>query len=178
MSSRLQPNILTRNVTFIFTPEQWLTDRRPTEEYSTNPMCCLAPTFGDNCGQFKLANIQNDSTAEINENTHTPELKQRNNVASQTSSIKETSLQNPEALRNCSEKIKLVANKYCASITLRTFKTKPKNCVTASQLKCNGNDNVSLLTKTTSPLFEKRLWEMRHGRAVYINVLHRNSWKL
>ena len=34
----------------IFTPEQWLTDRIPTEEYSTNPMCCLAATSGDICG--------------------------------------------------------------------------------------------------------------------------------
>ena len=34
----------------IFTPEQWLTDRRPTEEYSTNPMCCLAATSGVICG--------------------------------------------------------------------------------------------------------------------------------
>ena len=51
-------------------------------------MCCLAATFGEICGYFKLANIQNDSTAEINENTHTPQLKQRNNVESQTSSKK------------------------------------------------------------------------------------------
>ena len=34
----------------IFTPEQWLTDRRPTEDYSTNPLCCLAATSGDICG--------------------------------------------------------------------------------------------------------------------------------
>ena len=38
-------------------------------------MCCLAATSGDNCGEFKLANIQNNSTAETNENTHTPQLK-------------------------------------------------------------------------------------------------------
>ena len=38
-------------------------------------MCCLAATSGDICGNFKLANFQNDSTAEINENTHTPQLK-------------------------------------------------------------------------------------------------------
>ena len=37
-------------------------------------MCCLAAAFGDICGYFKLANIQNDSTAETNENTHTPHL--------------------------------------------------------------------------------------------------------
>ena len=37
--------------------------------------------------------MQNDSTAETNENTHTPQLKQRNEVESQTSSMKETSLQ-------------------------------------------------------------------------------------
>ena len=34
----------------IFTPEQWLTDRRATEEFSTNPMFCLAATSGDFCG--------------------------------------------------------------------------------------------------------------------------------
>ena len=73
-------------------------------------MCCLAATFGDICGKIKLANIYNESTAEINENKHTPQLKQRNDVESQTSSIKETSLQNPEPLRNSSEKMKLVAN--------------------------------------------------------------------
>ena len=33
----------------ILPPEQWLTDRKPTEEYITNPMCCLAATFGDIC---------------------------------------------------------------------------------------------------------------------------------
>ena len=56
-------------------------------------MCCLAATSGDIGGQFKLANIQNVSTAETNENTHTSQLKQRNDIDSQTSSIKETSLQ-------------------------------------------------------------------------------------
>ena len=105
-------------------------------------MCCLAGTFGDICGRFKLAKIQNDSTAETNENTHTPQLKQRNDVDSQTSSIKETSLQNPEPRRNSSEKMTLVANKYCASKTPRTFKTKPKKQLKASQLKCNGDHNI------------------------------------
>ena len=38
-------------------------------------MCCLAATFGDICGKFKLANIQIDSTAETNDNTHPPQLK-------------------------------------------------------------------------------------------------------
>ena len=47
-------------------------------------MCCLAATSGDICGELKLANIQNDSTAETNENTHTPQLKQINDVDSQT----------------------------------------------------------------------------------------------
>ena len=120
-------------------------------------MCCLAATSGDICGRFKLANIQNDFTAETNENTHTPQLEQRNDVDSQTTSLKETSLQNPEPLRNSSEIMKLVANKYCASITPRTFKTKPKKRLRASQLKCNGDDKISVLTKTTSPLFGKRL---------------------
>ena len=141
-------------------------------------MCCLAATSGDICGEFKLANIQNDSTAGTNENTETPQLKQRNDVDSQTTSLKETSLQNLEPLRNSSEKMKLVANKYCASITPRTFKTKPKKRPMASQLKCNGDDNICLLTKPTSPLLGKRLWEMRHGRAVYISVLHHSSWKM
>ena len=120
-------------------------------------MCCLAATSGDICGQFKLANIQNDSTAETTGSMHTPQLKQRNDVDSQTTSLKETSLQNPEPLRNSSEKMNLVANKYCASIASGTFKTKPKKRITASQLKCNGDDNICLLTKTTSPLFGKRL---------------------
>ena len=106
---------------------------------------------------LSIVQIQNDSTAETNENTHTPQLKQRNDVESQTSSIKETSLQNPEPLRNSSEKMKLLANKYCASITPRTVKTKPKKRLTASQLKYNGDYKIYLLTKTTSPLFEKRL---------------------
>ena len=120
-------------------------------------MCCLAATSGDIWGEFKLAYIQNDSSAETNENTHTPQLNQRNNVESQTSSIKETSLQNPEPLRNSSEKMKLVANKYCFSLTPRNFKTKPKKQLTASQLKCNEDDSISFLTKTTSTLFGKRL---------------------
>ena len=88
---------------------------------------------------------------------NTPQLKQRNDVESHTTSLKETSLQNPEPLRNCSEKIKLVANKYCTSITPRTFESKLKKRLTASQLKCNGDDNNCLLTKTTSPLFGKPL---------------------
>ena len=74
-------------------------------------MCCLAATSGDISGQFKIANIQNNSTAETIENTHTPQLKQRNDVDSQTTSLKETSLPNSEPLRSSSEKIKLVANK-------------------------------------------------------------------
>ena len=162
----------------ILTSERWLTDRRPAEEYSINPMCSLAANSPDICGEFKLVNIQKDSTAETNENTHTPQLKQRKDVESQTSSVKETSLPNPEPLRNNSEKMKLLANKYCASITPRTVKPKPKKQPTISQLKCNGDDNIYLLTKTTSPLFGKRLWERRHGRALYISDLQRSSWKL
>ena len=74
--------------------------------------------------------------------------------------------------------MKLVANKYCASITPRTFHTKPKKRLTASELKCDGDDKICLLTKTSSPLFGKRLWEVRHGRAVYTSVLHHRSWKV
>ena len=88
---------------------------------------------------------------------HTPQLKLRNDVDSQMTSLKETSLQNPEPLRNSSEKMKLVANKYCASITPEIFKTKPKKRQTASQLKCNGDDNISSFAKTTSTLLGKRL---------------------
>ena len=36
----------------------------------------------------------------------------------------------------------------------------------------------SFLTKTTSPLFGKCLWEKRHGRANYVSVLHYSSWKV
>ena len=88
---------------------------------------------------------------------HTPQLKQRNDVDSQTTSLKETSLQNPEPPRNSSEKIKLLANQYCASMTPRFVKTKPKKPLTESQLEYNGDDNISFLTKTTSTLFGKRL---------------------
>ena len=45
-------------------------------------------------------------------------------------------------------------------------------------MRCNGDAHFSLLTKTTSPLFGRRLWEMRHERAVYISVLHHSSWKV
>ena len=34
----------------IFTPELWVTDRRPPEENSSNPSCCLAANSGDICG--------------------------------------------------------------------------------------------------------------------------------
>ena len=101
--------------------------------------------------------VQNDSAVETNENTHTPQLKQRNDVESQTSSKNESSLQNPEPLRNISEKMKLLANQYSASETPRTVKTKPKIRLTSSQLKSNGDDNTSFLTKTTSTLFGKSL---------------------
>ena len=120
-------------------------------------MCCLAATSGDICGEFKLADIQNDSTAETNENTHMLQLKLRNDVESETTSLKETSLQNPEPLWNSSKKMKLLANQYCASINPRTVKGKPKKWLTASQLKCNGDDSFFFLTKTTSTLFGKRL---------------------
>ena len=40
-----------------------------------------------------LTNIHKTSTTEINENTHMPESKQKNDVESQTSSLKETSSQ-------------------------------------------------------------------------------------
>ena len=71
--------------------------------------------------------------------------------------IKETSLHNPEPLRNSSEKLKLRANQYSASITPTTVKTKPKNGLMTSQLKHNGDKNTSPITETSSPLFGNRL---------------------
>ena len=100
-----------------------MTDRRPRDENSTNPRCCLAATSGDIRGKFKLANIHNDSTAETDQNTHTRKLKQRDDVESQTSPLKRISHQNPEPIRNSSAKIKLGANQYCASNTPTTVKT-------------------------------------------------------
>ena len=100
-----------------------MTDWRPPDENSSNPSCCLAATSRDIRGEFKLANFYNDSTAETDQKTHTRDLKQREDVESQTSPLKRISLQNPEPLRNKSEKIKLGANQYYASITLRTVKT-------------------------------------------------------
>ena len=102
-----------------------MTDRRPPEENSTKPRCCLAATSGDICGVFKLGNIHNDSAAETNQNRNTPELKQRDDVKLRTSPLKGNSLQSPEPLQNSSEKMKLGANQDSASITPRTFKTKP-----------------------------------------------------
>ena len=102
-----------------------MTDRRPSEENSTGPRCCLAATSGDIRGKFKLANIHNDSSAETDQNTHTRKLKQRDDVEPQTLSLNGTSLLNLEPLRSSSEKMKLVGNQYCASITPRTVKKKP-----------------------------------------------------
>ena len=102
-----------------------MTDRRPPEENSTNPSCYLAATSGDIRGEFRLANIQNDSTPETDQNTHTCELKQRNDVETRMSPLKGTSLQNPEQLWNSSKKIKLGAKQYSASITPGTVRTKP-----------------------------------------------------
>ena len=76
----------------------------------------MAATSGDIRGDFKLAIIHNDSTAETDQNTHTPEIKQRDDVESRRSPLKGTPLQNPEPLRNSSETMKLEANQYCASI--------------------------------------------------------------
>ena len=51
-------------------------------------MCCLAASSGDIRGEFKLANVHNDSTAETDQNTHPRKLKQRDDVKSQTSPLK------------------------------------------------------------------------------------------
>ena len=72
-----------------------------------------------------LAKFHNDSTAETNQNTHTPELKQSADVESRTSPLTGTSPQNPKPLRISSEKMKLGAPQYCASIAPRTVKMKP-----------------------------------------------------
>ena len=102
-----------------------MTDRRPPKENSTNPSCCLAATSRDICGEFKLAHFYNNSTAKTDQNTHTPVIKKRDDVESRTSPLKGTLLQNPEPLRNSSEKMKLGANHYRASITPRAVKTEP-----------------------------------------------------
>ena len=122
-----------------------MTDRRPTpQENSTNPRCCLAATSGEIRGEFKLANIHFDCTAKTDQNTHTPELKQRVDVEPRASPSERASLQNREPLRNSSEKVKLGANQYCASITPRAVKTKHQKRLTMSQLTCNGDDNIPL----------------------------------
>ena len=87
-----------------------------------------------NMWRVQVSYLQNDSEAEPNENTRTPQVKQRNGAESQTSSLKETSLQNPEPLRNTSDKMKLLTKQYCASKTPRPVKTKPNKRLTASQL--------------------------------------------
>ena len=120
-------------------------------------MCCLAATTGDICGVLKLANFQDDSTDEIKENTHTPQLKQRTRVEPKTSSLKETSLQNPETLRNSPQGKNNHKTQYYASITPRTVKTKAKKRLTISQLIYNGDDKICPLTITTSLLLGKRL---------------------
>ena len=103
-------------------------------------MCCLAASSEDIREEFKLASIHNDSSAETDQNMHTRKLKQTDDVESQTSPLKKISPQNPESLRNSSEKMKLGANQYCASITPRTVITKLWKQMTISQLTCYGDD--------------------------------------
>ena len=124
-----------------------------------------------------LANVRNDYTAETNENTHTPEVKQRNDVESPMSSITEISRQNRQQLRNSPMKMKLEAHQFCASKTPRTVKPEPQKQITTSQLKSDGDDNISALT-ITIPLFEKHSGKVRHEQAVYGTVLHCSSWKM
>ena len=100
-----------------------MTDRRPPQEYSTIPRCCLAATSGENRGELKLAIIHIDCTAKTDQNTHTPELEQRDDIEPRASPLKGTSVQNPKPIRNSSEKVKQGANQYCASITPRAVKT-------------------------------------------------------
>ena len=57
-----------------------MTDRRPPRENSTNPRCCLAATSAEIRREFNLANNHIDCTAKTDQNTHTPELKQRDDV--------------------------------------------------------------------------------------------------
>ena len=101
-----------------------MTDRRPPQENSTNPRFCLAATSGEIRGDFKLANIHIDCTAKTDQNAHTPELKHRDDVEPRASPLKRTSLQNPQPIRKISQRIKLGANQYCASITPRAVETK------------------------------------------------------
>ena len=130
------PNFTCHN----FTPGLRVTDRRPPKENSTNPRCCLAAISREIRGEFKLANFHIDCTAKTDQNTHTPELKQSDEVESRASPIKGLSLQNPEPIRNSFQKIKLGANQYCASITPTTLKTEPQKRMTISQLTFDGDD--------------------------------------
>ena len=81
-----------------------------TTRNSTNPRCCLAATSGETRGKLKLANNRFDCTAKTEQNTHTFEFKQRDDVEPRASPLTGTSPQNPEPIRNSSEKIKLGAN--------------------------------------------------------------------
>ena len=69
-----------------------------------------------------LANIHNYLTNKTHKHTHTP--KQKNDVETQTSPIKETSSQVPDPTRNHSWKTKLGAYQYSAPMTPTNNKTK------------------------------------------------------
>ena len=173
---RLQPNILTRDATSWHRNCEWQTEEHQNKN-STYSRYCLEATLGDIRGKIKVAIIHNDSSAEATQNTYTPELKQSADVESQTLPWKRTSFQNPQPLRNSSEKLKPGANQYFASISARTVKMKPWKRITTSQLTCIGNDNISFLTKKFPP-FGNSLWEMRHERLLYGAVLHSSFGKM
>ena len=75
--SGLRSNICTRNATFSIRSCEGQTGDHQNNT-SKNPGGCLAAAPGDIHRKFKLADIRNDSSADTNENTHTPETKQRN----------------------------------------------------------------------------------------------------
>ena len=73
-----------------------------------------------------LFDVQKISATKINNSTHTPELKRKNDVAAQTSSIKETSLNYSDLVRNRTWETKLEAPQYNPSMSPRNNNMKSK----------------------------------------------------
>ena len=71
-----------------------------------------------------LTNIHKILTTEINKNTHMPGSKQKTDVQSQTSPMKETSPKYPDPVRSHSYDIKLGARQYIAPMTPTNTKMK------------------------------------------------------
>ena len=78
-----------------------------------------------------LINFHKKSTSETHKITHTPEFRQKNDVNQKRCQWGKPHLKYPDRLRNNSEKIKLGAHQYNASIT---------------RSKANLKSNKSLLT--------------------------------